>query len=272
MLNQRIVLPKTGVNLVTYLTNNDALEGKYISGPVDDFNRKRPLVIVFPGGGYQRRSPRECEPIALRLLAHGIQAVVIEYSCFPALYPTALNEAAEAVAYCRSHAEEWCADPDKIAVLGFSAGGHAAGSVGLMWDRTEFGKAARPDAMILCYPVITGGQFAHRGSFKHLLGDRHDELVDSVSLEKLVTPDAPPTFLWHTWEDETVPVENSLFMACALRQAGIPCEMHIYQHGKHGLSLSNTECFREGAVNMRPECAGWIDMAARWLKELDISR
>ena len=96
MLHQRIVLPKTGVNIVTYLTHNDALEGKYIAGPVDEFNRQRPMVLVFPGGGYERLSPRENEPVALRLVALGIQTVVVEYSCFPALYPTALEQAAEA--------------------------------------------------------------------------------------------------------------------------------------------------------------------------------
>ena len=272
MLNQRIVLPETGVNIVTYLTNNDALEGKYITGPMHDFNRKRPLVIVFPGGGYERLSPRESEPIALRLLSYGIQAVVIEYSCFPALYPTALKQAAEAVSYCRKHAEEWHADPNKIAVLGFSAGGHAAGSIGILWERLEMGDICRPDAMILCYPVITGGEHAHRGSFKHLLGDKHDEMVDFVSLEKHVKENTPPAFLWHTWADETVPVENSLLLACALRKVGVPCEMHIYQNGKHGLSLSDEECFPIGAVNMRPECRNWIEMAVRWLKELDTSK
>lgn len=272
MLHQRIVLPQTGVNLLTYLTNNDALEGRYIAGPVHEFDRKRPLVIVFPGGGYQRRSPREAEPVALRLVALGIQTVIIEYSCFPALYPTALEEAAEAVAYCREHANEWCADPDKIAVLGFSAGGHAAGSIGILWERLEMGDVCRPDAMILCYPVITGGEFAHRGSFKHLLGDKHDEMVDFVSLEKHVQENTPPTFLWHTWADETVPVENSLMLAWALRRKGVDCEMHIYQNGKHGLSLSNEECFPTGAPNMRLDCQNWIDMAARWLKELDTSK
>lgn len=268
MLHERIVLPKTGVNLVTYFTNNDALEGKYITGPMHDFDRKRPLVIVFPGGGYGRRSPREAEPVALRLLSLGIQAVVIEYSCFPALYPTALHEAAEAVAYCRAHAGEWHADPNKIAVLGFSAGGHAAGSIGILWERAEMGDSCRPDAMILCYPVISGGEFAHRGSFKHLLGDKHDEMVDFVSLEKHVKENTPPTFLWHTWADETVPVENSLMLAWELRRKGVDCEMHIYHQGKHGLSLSNEECFPVGAPNMRQECQSWIDMAARWLKEL----
>lgn len=272
MLHQRIVLPKTGVNIVTYLTHNDALEGKYIAGPVDEFNRQRPMVLVFPGGGYERLSPRENEPVALRLVALGIQTVVVEYSCFPALYPTALEQAAEAVAYCREHAVEWHADPGKIAVLGFSAGGHAAGSIGILWERLNMGDICRPDAMILCYPVITGGEHAHRGSFRHLLGDKHDEMVDFVSLEKHVKPNTPPTFLWHTWEDETVPVENSLLLACALRSAGVGCEMHIYQQGKHGLSLSNEEVFPVTATNMRPECQNWIDMAARWLKELNISK
>ena len=122
--------------------------------------------------------------------------------------------------------------------------------------------------MILCYPVISGGEYAHRGSFKHLLGEQHDELVDFVSLEKHVKANTPPAFLWHTWADETVPVENSLMLACALRSAGVACEMHIYQNGKHGLSLSNAECIPADSPDLRPECQNWIDMAARWLKEL----
>lgn len=258
MRYETFTLPRTGVRVTTYLTDNQAVDQPYL----------RPLTLVFPGGGYHFLSPREAEPIALRLLGLGIQAMVVNYSIAPARWPTALNEAAEAMAFARAHAQEWLCDPHKIAVMGFSAGGHAAAAIGVFWQTLAMGDAIRPDAMILSYPVITGGEHAHRGSFTNLLGDKHDELVDAVSLEKHVTKDAPPTFLWHTWEDELVPVENSLLFAAALRKAGVPCEMHIYQHGAHGLSLSNDEVFPWRDKRYQPECQGWIDMAARWLKAL----
>jgi len=258
MLHTRIPLPETGVNLVTYLTDNRAVEE----------DRLRPLVLVFPGGGYEFRSDREAEPVALRLLSLGVNAIVVEYSIAPARYPQALREAAEAVAYARAHAEEWCCDPYKIAVMGFSAGGHAAAHIGVKWQDMPQGAACRPDAMILSYPVITAGEHAHRGSFRALLGEQHDALCGAVSLENLVTPAAPPAFLWHTWEDELVPVENSLLFAAALRRCGIPCEMHIWQHGMHGLSLSSDQVYPWKDGKYRPEAACWIDMAVRWLGQL----
>lgn len=258
MRHECIPLPETGVVLETYLTDNRAVEPE----------RRRPLVMLFPGGGYAYRSDREAEPVALRLLSLGIQVVIVRYSVAPARYPQALKEAAEAMAYARSHAEEWLCDARKIAVMGFSAGGHAAAHIGLKWQQMPQGEACRPDAMILCYPVITSGPHAHRGSFENLLGEKHDALCAEVSLENQVTDAAPPTFLWHTWEDDDVPVENSLLLARALREHGIPCEMHIYQRGRHGMSLSNEEVYPIGGDNIHPECQGWIDMAARWLKQL----
>ena len=258
MQHAHITLPQTGVELVTYLTDNASVEAE----------RRRPLVLIFPGGGYHFLSPREAEPVALRLLSLGVNAVVVNYSVAPARYPTALQEAAEAVAYAHAHAEEWLCDAHKVAVMGFSAGGHAACHIGVRWQEMLQGRACRPDAMILCYPVITAGEFAHRGSFVNLLGEAHDALCDSVSLEKRVSEDTPPTFLWHTWEDEAVPVENSLLFAAALRRHGVPCEMHIYQRGHHGLALCNGETCAADGARRQDECSNWIDMAARWLKEL----
>ena len=172
MRHECIPLPKTGVVLETYLTDNRAVEN----------SRRRPLALIFPGGAYAYRSDREAEPVALRLLGLGVQAVIVRYSVAPAVYPQALNEAAEAVAYAKAHAEEWLCDSRKIAVMGFSAGGHAACHIGVKWP--QFGEESRPDAMILCYPVITSGPFAHRGSIDNLLGSDQDGLLETVSLEK----------------------------------------------------------------------------------------
>ena len=261
MITETLVMPRTGVTVTTYLLDNSAVEP----------DRKRPLVLICPGGGYLHRVPHEGEPIALRLLASGIQAVIVHYSCQPAVWPTALNEIGEAMAYCRAHAEDWHADPRKMAIMGFSAGGHAAASLGTCWHTLEYGESCRPDAMILSYPVISSGEYRHNNSFLRLLGDNYDRQLEEVSLENRVSDKTPPAFLWHTWEDEIVPVENSLLMAWALRRSGIPCEMHIYQKGPHGTALCNEETHKGEPRRVLPHGQNWIDMAVRWLKELDTS-
>lgn len=258
MRHEVISLPLTGVELETYLTDNRAVEP----------DRKRPLVLVFPGGAYAWRSDREAEPVALRLLSLGVQAAVVRYSVAPARYPKALEEAAEAVAYARAHAAEWLCDPGRICVLGFSAGGHAAAQIGLKWHRMPQGIACRPDAMILAYPVITSGEYAHRGSIENLLGSDCERLKKEVSLERFVREDTPPAFLWHTREDESVPPANSLLLASELNRHGVPFEIHIWQHGSHGMSLASDQVYPAGDSKIRPECREWIDMAVRWLREL----
>ena len=258
MRHEVIRLPETGLELETYLTDNRAVEPE----------RRKPLVLIFPGGAYAWRSDREAEPVAIRLLSLGMQAIIVRYSVAPARYPKALEEAAEAVAYARAHAEEWLCDPHRVAVMGFSAGGHAAAHIGLKWDRMPQGKACRPDAMILAYPVITSGEYAHRGSIENLLGEQVDSLKDEVSLEKYVTDETPPVFLWHTREDESVPVENSLLLAGELCRHKIPFELHVWQHGGHGISLSNDQVYPLNDPKIRPECQEWIELAARWLRQL----
>ena len=258
MRHEVIRLPETGVELEIYLTDNRAVEPE----------RRRPLALIFPGGAYAWRSDREAEPVALHLLSLGIQAAVVRYSVAPARYPKALEEAAESVAYARAHAEEWLCDPHRIAVMGFSAGGHAAAHIGLKWHQMPQGKNCRPDAMILSYPVITSGEYAHRESIENLLGDQYENLKEEVSLEKFVREDTPPVFLWHTREDGCVPVENSLLLAEALCRKGVDFELHIWHRGGHGLSLSSDQVYPAGDGNIRPECREWIEMAARWLRAI----
>ena len=258
MRHEVIRLPETGVELETYLTDNRAVEPE----------RRRPLALIFPGGAYAWRSDREAEPVALRLQSLGIQAAVVRYSVAPVRYPAALREAAEAVAYARGHAEEWLCDAGKIAVLGFSAGGHAAAHIGLKWHRMPQQEACRPDAMILCYPVITSGEHAHQGSIMNLLGDAYETQKEEVSLERFVSDQTPPAFLWHTQADRSVPPENSLLLASALCRHGVPFELHIWQNGEHGMSLGNDQVYPPQDPNIHPECQEWIDMAARGLKAL----
>ena len=239
---------------------------------------KRPLILICPGGGYGMTSDREAEPVAFQFLAMGYHAAILRYSCAPARFPTALLEAASAMAMIRKNAEEWNVQADKILVTGFSAGGHLAASLGMFWDEDfvakelGLGEAEHelvcPDGMILGYPVITSGKFAHRGSFQNLLGEREEELAEKVSLENQVSLKTPPAFIWHTFEDAAVPVENSLLLVSALRKAGVSAEFHMFPRGSHGLSLANhlTETPDGGAV--QKECAVWIDLVHTWVENL----
>ncbi len=242
--------------------------------------RERPLVLLCPGGGYSYTSDREAQPIALQFLAMGYHVAVLRYSCAPARYPTALLELAASVRLIREHAAQWHVDPDKLVVQGCSAGGHLAASYAMFWNQNWLREKAgvpetdawllRPNGLLLCYPVITSGEFAHRGSFDNLIGDQpeKDRLLRLLSLENQVGSHVPPVFVWHTYEDQAVPVENSLLLVSALRRAGIPTEFHMYPRGGHGLALATalTQTSDGGAV--QPECAGWIELAHTWLEGL----
>lgn len=244
--------------------------------PRIDSNRKRPAVIICPGGGYEFTSDRDGEPVAIRLNAMGFHACVLRYSVRPATFPSALMELASAVKLVREHAEEWHVDEDKIIILGFSAGGHLAASLGVFWDKAWLADAMgvaneklKPNGLLLSYPVITSGVHAHRGSFEALLGENPETSLEDVSLEKHVTAGTPPTFLWHTYEDLVVPVENAFLFASALREYNIPLEMHIYPRGRHGLSLANEETYSTPeAFGIQKECQNWIELAGVWLKNL----
>lgn len=239
----------------------------------------RPAVIICPGGCYARKSVREGEPVALRFLAQGIQAFVLQYST-PARFPCALTELGAAVALIRGQAAEWHIDPGKIYICGFSAGGHLCAGLGTLYDRDflrgllggkmHFPEGSwRPNGMILAYPVISSGTYGHRESFEMLLGpEPGQELLDLVSLEKHVTEKTVPAFVWHTGEDETVPVENSMLFAVALRRAGVPMELHIYEKGEHGLALCD-EVTGNTPSRIRPDTAGWLELALRWIKRRD---
>ena len=222
-------------------------------------------------------SDREAEPIAMAFGARGFHTCVLRYPCAPARFPAALCALAGAVAWVRGHAQELHADPGQIAVCGFSAGGHLAGSLGVFWNEPFLAQqtglapdAVRPDKMVLCYPVITSGAFAHTGSFDNLLGEDADAARRAeLSLECRVTADTPPAFLWHTYTDPDVPVENTLLFALALRRAGVPFESHIYSVGVHGLALANELTKNAGGNAVQPACTGWVELAAQWLRRAE---
>lgn len=224
-----------------------------------------PVIVVFPGGGYMSRADHEGEPIARWLNGIGASAVVLNYSVAPRHYPTQYQEAQRAVRLVRHQAAEWHLDVGRVGVLGFSAGGHLASTVGTHFDAGDPGArdpidrlSSRPDLSVLCYPVVTLGRYTHADSRAALLGDRQQDeaLIALLSNELQVTADTPPTFLWHTANDAAVPVENSVQFAAALAQHKVPFELHVFEQGTHGLGLA-TEY---------PGVGAWAQLCATWLE------
>lgn len=240
-------------------------------------NEKRPVILMCPGGGYEMTSDREAEPMAMQFLAMGYHVAILRYSVCPVRYPAALLQVAESVLYLKEHADEYHIDPEKIVVQGCSAGGHLAANYGIAWNSPFLTKLMGMEndperlcvaGLLLCYPVITSGEKAHEESFRNLLGEQYEEKKEELSLENQVTPDTPPTFLWHTATDETVPVENSLYFFQACLQQGVSAELHIYPVGGHGLSLANEETCRANGIGVQKECQSWISLAQTWLEEI----
>lgn len=237
----------------------------------------RDAVLVMPGGGYSCVcADREGEPIALAYLAAGFNAFVLNYSvCAGALYPRPLVDATLAMCHIRRHAETY-APGGRVFVAGFSAGGHLAGALGTLWHLPEIKQAVpdlddgenRPDGMILCYPVITGGEYAHLGSFQMMLGKENPtkEELDRYSLEKHVDHRTSPAFLLHTANDDIVPVENTLLMAAALSSAKVPFEMHIYPSAPHGCGLGNDVTAYPLKEWSDPALAHWVEQSIAWMK------
>lgn len=243
------------------------------NSPELDMNRRRPAVLILPGGAYAMTSDREAEPVAVNLLAHGFHAFVLRYSCAPSVFPVALVETAEAMRRIREHADAWHVDPNRIVILGFSAGGHAATLFAEQWRGPvlqEHGYTAemiQPDGLALGYPVITSGPLAHRGSIDNLLGSRKDDpaLLDLVSLERHVERGTmPPVFVWTTATDDAVPAANTTMLVDALLAAGVSVEAHVFPTGRHGLSLG-TEETADSPERLEPCVQPWPDLLATWI-------
>ncbi|MGB7156949.1 MAG: alpha/beta hydrolase [Tepidisphaeraceae bacterium] len=222
-------------------------------------------ILVFPGGGYGHLANHEGEPVAQWLASLGIMAYVVHYRLAPRYrHPAMLHDAAHAVRTVRAMAREWKVDANRIGVLGFSAGGHLAATISTQFDDGDATSAdpiakvsSRPDVSVLCYPVITlGAPSAHTGSRKNLLGpDAPQELIEQMSAERRVTDKTPPTFIFHTADDAGVPVENALLYAAALRANKVPFELHVYEHGRHGVGLATND----------PILSTWTQRCAAWL-------
>ncbi|HVE56147.1 MAG TPA: alpha/beta hydrolase [Pyrinomonadaceae bacterium] len=222
-------------------------------------------VVVCPGGGYRNLSDvKEGSDVAKWLNSLGISAFVLKYRLGMRYHqPNQLLDAARALRTVRFRAKDWNLDTKRIGILGFSAGGHLASTLGTHFDtgradsKDEIERvSSRPDLMILIYPVITMGEFTHKGSKMNLLGENPSEdLIKLYSNELQVTKETPPTFLVHTMTDATVPVENSLLFLSALRKVGVPFEFHLYEQGPHGFGLAPAN----------PILATWADRCADWL-------
>jgi len=222
-------------------------------------------IIVCPGGGYSHLADHEGRPVAEWLNTLGITAFVLKYRFGPRYHhPAPLLDAARAIRTVRARAAEWQLDRTRIGILGFSAGGHLASTIGTHFDAGQADSAdpiervsSRPDLMILIYPVITMREFTHAGSKRMLLGENAPEdLVKLLSNDEQVTKETPPAFLVHTADDPGVPVENSLRFAAALRKARVPVEIHVYEHGPHGFGLGGKD----------PILSTWPQRCAEWLK------
>ena len=243
--------------------------------------QERPLILVCPGGGYHFTSEREAEIIAMQFNAMGYHTAVLRYSCKPAQFPTALLELSRAVAHLRAHAQKYMIDPERIAVLGFSAGGHLAASLGAFWNTEWFAKIReeagvaltaqeiKPDGLILAYPVITSGEYAHRDSFTDLLGEERAKdswWLEKMSLEKQNLKDVPPVFLWHTSYDSSVPLENSLYFATQLIKARKPLEYHSFPGDVHEISLADWRTRSEKRME-DTAAVQWIGLVHTWLEK-----
>ena len=205
-------------------------------------------VVICPGGGYvSLQMEKEGHKLARWFAQRGVTPVVLTYRHAPHRHPVPSNDVRRALRWVRANAAELDVDENRVGVMGFSAGGHAAGTVAVHFDAGNptspdpiERQSCRPEFAILIYPVITMGQpLTHGGSRSNLLGpDAPPELVDQLSLEKHVTASTPPTFLFHTTPDPSVPVEHTLMFYQALRRAGVPAEMHVFAHGHHGVGMA----------------------------------
>lgn len=241
----------------------------------------RRAVIVCPGGGYGMLSEREAEPIAAQFLAAGFQTFILRYTVGEGAKDfQPLRQAALAIRYVRDNAEKYNIDPNYLFVCGFSAGGHLAGSTGILWDIPELADIregrpegyTRPNGMILCYPVINTDiderKLSHKHSVQRLCGveEPTPEQCARFSLEKHVNETTPPAFIWHTFPDNCVPVQNSLMLADAMVAAHVPFELHIFPKGAHGLALCNEQTASGNEKSIILHNAHWVELAIRWAK------
>lgn len=272
---------KEVIDLYSYfnLEKANGADGTLTAYTIDDYafskGRIRPAMLIISGGGYTSISQREKEPIAIQFLAKGYNVFTLDYSVVNHTHPTQLIEGCMAILYIRENAEKLLIDPNHVGVIGFSAGGHLAGMLATMTDDNEvvsiFGEKAKlckPNAVVLSYAVLSAYGKTHKRSFDVLCGENDDGTIKSkLDLPSRVTSNSSPAFIWCTVGDGVVPCENSLLMATAYRNKGVPFEFHAFETGGHGLSLSNKEttspsCPQDNVVTVQP----WVNLMFNWLE------
>lgn len=229
-------------------------------------NKLRPAVLIFPGGGYEFLSDRENEPVALEFVRAGYCAFVLNCSVHTP-YPAPLNQALMAVGYIKQNATKYGIDANKIVAIGFSAGGHLAGllATATRQEVDAVPNGAKPNAVVLSYPVVTMGAFTHQGS-KNVITDNGKINPDTLSVENRVDANSVPAFVWHTFEDDCVPVENSLLLVSAYRKANVPFALHVFEKGCHGMSICNGEVNAQLPIDVKYNHVGkWFNLALDWL-------
>ena len=265
MINEKIYFDPTDnrVFLETYSVNDPATQ-------------PRDAILVIPGGGYSNVSEREGIYTALAFLGKGVNTFVLKYSVGEgAIYPRQLLDACRAFKYIKENAEKYHINPERIFALGYSAGGHLLGTLTTLHNVGEKILGLPDDYLkikgaIFCYPVVTAFGPTHEGSFNNLskkaLNDYTEEEKTLLSVEKNVTPDSPPAFIWHTSEDKGVPINGSLKLCQAYYDAGIPVELHIYPHGPHGIALANEVSSSGREDYVQPKAEAWVEEAFKWMK------
>jgi len=231
--------------------------------------RPRPAVVVLPGGAYLYCSPREAEPVANQFIAAACNTFTLFYSVGEnARDKNPLKDVARVIDHIRTHAEEYNVDPNNIATIGFSAGGHLSAWIASAYnDPALEGLDCRPNAAMCCYPLVR----SHPECFQLLLGlDKYpdEKQAEHLYTDNMVHKNTPPMFIWHTFADECVPLADSLALANALYKKGVPFEMHVFPHGHHGMSICTDETTNPADVSYNdPYLARWVDMAIKWLNK-----
>lgn len=286
MIHETIKFSDSGsssASLTTYILQNY---------PNFSAERIRPLILVIPGGGYSHYGQREQESIAIKMNSLGFHAAILHYTLAPMRFPQALCDAANAVALIRKNAENWHVDSNKIILAGFSAGGHLSSLLGCFWNSkflkkyiSHTSQEIRPNFLCLCYPVVTAEEkYCHAGSIQNIIGSIPEKeaaeisnslgkssMREVVSIEKNISADFPPTFIWHTLQDEAVPAKNTILLANALYEKGIDCEYHLFNRGKHALALASAETANPDGSNAERECSVWPELFMNWFEGLSDS-
>ena len=257
---------------VNYGIERNHAVGGYLTVYADSQTSKlphlRPAMLIMPGGAYLGISDGEGEPIAIRYAQKGFATFVLSYSIHTA-YPAPLTEAMLAMRFIRDNAKKYNVDKDKVCAMGFSAGGHLCGMLATVKKSEterigEVPKNVRPNAVIMSYAVVTLGEYTHEDT-KNVITGGDKDLTEKLSIEKRVDKDCSPTFIWHTYEDNAVPVENSLMLASAYRKNKVPFALHIFEHGWHGLALCNENDYPPERMLLR-RVGKWVDLSVDWLR------